>query len=69
MRGMGGMSVNAMDWRDALMAVITAATPLLFAWACAEAYAERGYVACGGEFGVLALPLIAGALIYGSEED
>ena len=56
------------EWRDALMAVITA-PPLLFAWACAAAFAERGYVACGGEFGVLAMPLIAGALIYGSEED
>lgn len=51
------------------MAVITAATPFLFALACAAAYAQRGYVACGGEFGVLALPLIAGMLIYGFEEE
>lgn len=57
------------NWKDALMVVITAATPFLFAWACAAAFAERGYVACGGEFGVLALPLIAGMLIYGFEEE
>lgn len=57
------------SWRDALMAAVVAATPLLFAWACAAAYAERGYFACGGEFGVLALPLIAGMLIYGFGEE
>lgn len=56
------------NWRDALMAVITAATPFLFIWACAEAFAERGYVACGGEFGVLALPLIVYAIISLWEE-
>lgn len=30
---------------------------------------RREYFACGGEFAVLALPLIVGVLIYGFEED
>lgn len=57
------------SWRDALMEAVVAATPLLFAWACAAAYAERGYMAVGGEVGVLALPIIVGILVYGFEEE
>lgn len=51
------------------MEAVVAATPLLFAWACAAAYAERGYMAVGGEVGVLALPIIVGILVYGFEEE
>lgn len=55
--------------KSAIFKASVLATPPLFALACAAAYAQRGYVACGGEFGVLALPLVAGMLIYGFEED
>lgn len=51
--------------KSAIVMASVLATPPLFASACAAAYAQRGYLACGGEFGVLALPLIAGILIYG----
>lgn len=51
------------------MAAVVAATPLLFALACAAAYAERGYMAVGGEVGVLALPIVVGILVYGFEEE
>lgn len=56
-------------FRDAVMALTVIATPVLFGIACACAYAERGYMACGGEFAVLALPLIVGAIVYGGEDD
>lgn len=55
--------------KSAIVKASVLATPPLFVWACSAAYAQRGYVACGGEFGVLALPLIAVMLIYGFEEE
>lgn len=55
--------------KSAIVKASALATPPLFVWACSAAYAERGYLACGGELAVLALPLIAGMLIYGFEED
>lgn len=57
------------NWRDALVAATTAATPFLFAWACVEAYAQRGYMAIGGEFGVFALPLLVAIVVYGFKGD
>lgn len=50
--------------RSMIVKASAAATPPLFVWACIEAYAERGYLAMGGEFLVLLLPLIVAGFVY-----
>lgn len=60
--------VRAFDWRRALVTAVTIATPFLFIWACAAAYEQRGYLAMGGELGVLLLPAIVAGFVYVGEE-
>lgn len=54
---------------NAIVGASVAVTPPLFIWACFAAYAERGYLAVGGEFGILLLPLIVASFVYMGEDD
>lgn len=55
--------------KSAIVKASAFATPPLFVLACIEAYAERGYLAVGGELGVLLLPLIVAGFASLLEEE
>lgn len=55
--------------KSAIVKASALATPPLFVWACLAAYAERGYLAVGGELGVLLLPLIVAGFASLFEEE
>ena len=40
-----------------------------FVSACAYAMADRGYVACGGEYGILIIPLLVEAFLALRDDD
>ena len=53
----------AITWGMVWRALLWAACLIGFVWACGYALADRGYVACGGEFGILLIPLIVEAVV------